>query len=164
MAYGCLSDILRFLVLVLGVLCLALLLVGFWLGAEQVAVWTLTTSPSTELNVNVWGPAPDLHVVVWWQDLARETNTRLGGVNVQARSVASATIVLCLVAVVMETRDPRQGRRRECGPLAPAGGVFIIDSRAYTGGRGIRSAPTLPPGVRFAVSRISSVQRGAHVR
>ena len=50
----------RFLVLVLGVLCLVLLLVGFWLGAEQVARWTLTTSPSTELNVNVWGPVPDL--------------------------------------------------------------------------------------------------------
>ena len=69
MAYSCFSDVLRFLALVLRTLCLALLLAGCLLGTEQVAVWTLTTSPSTELNVNVWGPAPDLFVVVWWQDL-----------------------------------------------------------------------------------------------
>ena len=91
MAYGCFSDVLRFLALVLGLLCLVLLLVGFWLGGEQVAVWTLTTSPSTELNVNVWGPVPDLHVVVWWQDLARATNTRLGGVSVRAWIVSVTT-------------------------------------------------------------------------
>ncbi len=59
---------------------------GLWLATEQVAVWTLTPSPSTELDVNVWGPAPDLYVVVWRQDLARETNTRLGGMSVRRGS------------------------------------------------------------------------------
>ncbi len=94
MAYSCFSDVLRFLALVLGVLCLALLLVGLWLGAEQVRVWTLTPSPSTELNVNVWGPAPDLYAVIWWQDLAREANTWLGGVSVRAWIVSMTTIAL----------------------------------------------------------------------
>ena len=125
MAYGCCSEVLRFLALVLGVLCLALLLVGFWLGAEQVRGWTIATSPSTELNVNVWGPASDLHVVVWWQDLARETNTRLGGVSVRAWTVSVTTIALCLLAMVVDTRDPRQRRRRECAPLAAAVGASV---------------------------------------
>ncbi len=53
MAYGCLTDVLRFLLLVLGVLCLALSLTGLWLGPEHSAVWTLTTSPTTKVNVNI---------------------------------------------------------------------------------------------------------------
>ncbi len=113
MAYGCLADVLCFLALVLGVLCLVLLLVGVCLGTEQVAVWTLTTSPSTELNVNVWGPRPDVQIVVWWQDLAQETNTRLGGVSVRAWIVSATTIALCLLAIVVDTRDPRRPHRRE---------------------------------------------------
>ena len=93
MAYSCCSDVLR-LALVLGVRCLVLLLVGLSRGAAQVAVWTLTTAPSIELNVKGWGPAPDLYAVIWWQDLAREANTWLGGVSVRAWIVSMTTIAL----------------------------------------------------------------------
>ena len=44
MAYGCCSDVVRILAIILGVRCLAVLLVGRWLGTEPVAVWPLTPS------------------------------------------------------------------------------------------------------------------------
>ncbi len=53
----------------------------------------------------------DLHFVVWWQDLARETNTRLGGISVRAWIVSVTTIAMCLLAMVVDTRDPLQRRK-----------------------------------------------------
>ena len=48
---------------------------------------------------------------MWWQDLVRETTTRLGGVGVRAWIVGVTTILLCLVTVEVDTRDPRQQRK-----------------------------------------------------
>ncbi len=111
MAHGCLADFLRFVVLVLGMLCLALWLTGLWLGPEHSAVYTLTGSPTNAFEVHVSGPTPELRIAVWRQDLARQTYSRLIDLTLPTWSVGVTTIVVCLVAYVVDMSDPRQRRR-----------------------------------------------------
>ena len=111
MAHGCLADFLRFVALVLGMFCLALWLTGLWLGPEHSAAYTLTASPTTAFEVHVSGPTPELRIVVWRQDLARQAQTRLLAFTLPAWSVGVTTVVVCLVAYIVDMSDPRQRQR-----------------------------------------------------
>ena len=106
--YGCLADLLRFVVLLLGVLCLLLWLSGLWLGPEHRAVVTLATDATTEFDVIIWGPTPDLQIVVWRQNVVLGTNTELGAVTLPAWGLAVPTIVLCLLLFVVDAKDSRE--------------------------------------------------------
>jgi len=62
----------------------------------------------TELDVNVWGPSPDLHVVLGHKQPATGANDHLGALSLPARPLAITTIVLCLVVAALDRSDPRR--------------------------------------------------------
>ena len=108
MLRGCLVDLLRFALGALALLCVALLVATWWLGPEHTAVWVVALDAGTELDVNVWGPSPDLRVVLWRQQPATGANYRLGALRLRAQPLALATIVLCLVVAALDCSNPRR--------------------------------------------------------
>jgi hypothetical protein len=105
---GCLFDLLRFLLVVLGMLCAALWLVGFWLGPEHTSTFAIPMSPSTAFNITLRGPSPDLHVVIWEQNEVLHTSKWLGGITLPVLPIALSTIGLCLLMLAVERYDPRR--------------------------------------------------------
>jgi hypothetical protein len=104
MAFGCLFDLLRLVLGALTLLCVALVVAGLWLGPDHVAVLTATISPTTELKIHVFGPSPDLRIVLLQQDLARGMLVRISTMTLRAWPVGVSTIGLCLLVMVLERR------------------------------------------------------------
>jgi hypothetical protein len=107
MAFGCLFDLLRLVLGALTLLCVALVLAGLWLGPDHVAVLTTTISPTTDLNIHVFGPSPDIRILLLQEDLARGTLVRAIAVSLPAWPIGVITIGLCLVVMVLDRYDPR---------------------------------------------------------
>jgi hypothetical protein len=107
MARGCLFDLLRFLLAVLGALCVALWLGALWLGPEHAAVFTASTSPTTEAYLRIHGPSPDVALAVWERHLVLHTDRPIVRFNLLARPIALATIALCVLLLVLDQYDRR---------------------------------------------------------
>lgn len=76
MLRNCLIDLLRFTRGVMVLLCVARLVATWWLGPDHTAVWVSALDAGIELDVNGWGPSPDLRVVPWHQQPATGANDR----------------------------------------------------------------------------------------
>ena len=107
MAFGCLFDLLRLVLGALALLCGVLVLAGLWLGPEHVAVLSTTISPTTELSIHVFGPSPDLRVLLLQEDLARGTLVRVSAITLRAWPIGVSTIGLCLLVMVLDRYGPR---------------------------------------------------------
>ena len=107
MAFGCLFDLLRLVLGALTLLCVALVVTGLWLGPEHVAVLTTTISPTTELNMHIFGPSPDLRIVLLQEDLARGMLVRIIAMSLPAWPIGVSTIGLCLLVMVLDRYGPR---------------------------------------------------------
>ncbi len=107
MVRGCLFDLLRFLLAVLGALCVALWLGALWLGPEHAAVFTASTSPTTEAYLRIHGPSPDVALAVWERHLVLHTDRPIVRFNLLARPIALATIALCVLLLVLGQYDRR---------------------------------------------------------
>ncbi len=104
-AFGCLFDIVRFVLLGLGFLCATLSLATWWLGSEHSAAWTVVLSQADVLAVTLFGPSPDLHLIVRRQMANGSASRLLLDVTVESSVLALSTIALCLLAAVMDLHE-----------------------------------------------------------
>jgi len=108
MAYGCFADALRFFVVALGALCLALWLGTLWLGPEHRTILSVDITQSEQIEMNIAGPAPDLEIDLVRRHLMLHTSNPLGRVVLHAQPLGLTTIALCALMVLVDRGDRRQ--------------------------------------------------------